>query len=83
LRILLYTTYFLLGVFYYLKSTGMFFILKELQLLTSERGEDCCLLEFDALYFSTYVQMGKSTLMTKAAVHHKTILVTESQSRPT
>jgi len=57
LRILLYTTYFLLGVFYYLKSTGMFFILKELQLLTSERGEDCCLLQFDALYLSTYVQM--------------------------
>jgi hypothetical protein len=55
--ILLYTTYFLLGVFYYyLKSIGMFFILKELKLPPSEGGEDCCLPEFDAFYLSTYVQ---------------------------
>lgn len=55
--ILLYKTHFLLSVFYYLKSLGMFFILKEFKLSTSERDEDCCLPEFDALYRSTYVQM--------------------------
>jgi hypothetical protein len=55
--IFLYTTYFLLGVFYYyLKPKGMFFILKELKLPTSEDGEDCCLPEFDEFYLSTYVQ---------------------------
>jgi len=57
--ILFYTTYFLLGLFYYyLKPIGMFFILKELKLPTYEGGEDYCLQEFDALYLSThtYVQ---------------------------
>jgi len=47
----------LVGVFYYVQSIGMFFILKELNLPTSERVESCCLPEFDALYLSTYVQM--------------------------
>jgi len=51
------SNYIPLGVFYYLQSIGMFFILKELKLPTSERVEDCCLPEFDALYLNTYVQM--------------------------
>jgi len=47
----------LLDVFYFLQSIGMFFILKELKLPTSERGKDCCLPEFDVFYLNTYVQI--------------------------
>jgi len=47
----------LVRVLYYLQSIGMFFILKELMLPTSERVEGCCLPEFDALCLSTYLQM--------------------------